>query len=159
MPTPTQNLKNIRLVITGDIREWMTKVKTLVSEGADIRVLDNYKGEGSIVKAYILSGVGTDRICEVSRFLFEQGVSPTPELFVDAVMQDASIANIVMKAANGSINVNTLDIYGESVHDWVLRNTIIGKYPVSIKYLISKGLRTSTNNISLDDIIRIKQRL
>jgi len=154
----TQKLKNIRLVIAGDVREWMTRVRTLVSEGADIRVLDNYKGEGSIVKAYILSGIDTDRLREVVRFLFEQGVSPTPDLFVDAFMKDTSIADLVMKAANNAINVNTLNIYGESSHDWVLRNTITGKYPEAIKYLISKGLRTSTKNISLDDVMKIMGR-
>lgn len=154
----TQKLKNIRLVIAGDVREWMTRVRTLVSEGADIHVLDNYKGEGSIVKAYILSGIDTDRLREVVRFLFEQGVSPTPDLFVDALMKDTSIADLVMKAANNAINVNTLNIYGESSHDWVLRNTITGKYPAAIKYLISKGLRTSTKNISLDDVMKIMGR-
>lgn len=154
----TQKLRNIRLVIAGDVREWMTKVRTLVSEGADIRVLDNYKGEGSIVKAYILSGIDTDRLRDVVRFLFEQGVSPTPDLFVDALMKDTSIADLVMKAANNAINVNTLDIYGESSHDWVLRNVITGKYPVAIKYLISKGLRTSTKSISLDDVMKVMGR-
>ena len=156
--TSKMSLKNIRLVVAGDIYKWMLKVKNLISEGADVSVLDNYNGEGSIVKTYILSGIDTDKLHEVSCFLFEQGVKPTPELFVDAVMKDTGLAEIVMKAANGAIDVNTLDFYGESSHDWVLCNTILGRYPETIKYLISKGLHTSTKNISIDDITRMKQR-
>ena len=78
MPTPTQTLKNIRLVISGDVRAWMTKVRTLVGEGADIHVLDNYKGDGSIVKAYMISGADVDTVLDVSRFLFGMGVRATP---------------------------------------------------------------------------------
>ena len=159
MATPTQKLKNIRLVIAGDIRAWMTKVTTLVSEGADIRVLDDYKGEGSIVKAYILSGIGLDALIGVTRFLFEQGVTPTPEVFVDALLNDTRVADVVMKAANGAINVNNINIYGESSHDWVLCNKLFNKNPEAIKYLISKGLHTSTKNISIDDIIRITSKI
>ena len=158
MPTPTQTLKNIRLVISGDVRAWMTKVRTLVGEGADIHVLDNYKGEGSIVKAYMLSGADVDTVLDVSRFLFGMGVRATPELFVDALLTNVRFADAVMKASNNSINVNTLDIYGESSNDWALRNTLFKKHPEAIKYLISAGLRTSTKNISLDDIIRIASK-
>ena len=158
MPTPTQTLKNIRLVIAGDIRAWMTKVRTLVDEGADIHVLDNYKGDGSIVKAYMLSSADENTIIDVSRFLFGMGVRATPELFVDALLTNVRFADVVMKASNNSINVNTLAIYGESSDDWVLRNTILKKHSDAIKYLISSGLRTSTKNISLDDIIRITTR-
>ena len=158
MPTPTQTLKNIRLVIAGDIRAWMTKVRTLVDEGADIHVLDNYKGDGSIVKAYMLSSADENTIIDVSRFLFGMGVRVTPELFVDALLTNVRFADVVMKASNNSINVNTLAIYGESSDDWVLRNTILKKHSDAIKYLISSGLRTSTKNISLDDIIRITTR-
>ena len=158
MPTPTQTLKNIRLVIAGDIRAWMTKVRTLVDEGADIHVLDNYKGDGSIVKAYMLSSADENTIIDVSRFLFGMGVRVTPELFVDALLTNVRFADVVMKASNNSINVNTLAIYGESSDDWVLRNTILKKHSDAIKYLISAGLRTSTKNISLDDIIRISSK-
>ena len=163
MPTPTQTLKNIRLVIAGDIRAWMTKVRTLVDEGADIHVLDNYKGDGSIVKAYMvkaymISGADVDNVLDVSRFLFGMGVRATPELFVDALLTNVRFADVVMKASNNSINVNTLAIYGESSDDWVLRNTILKKHSDAIKYLISSGLRTSTKNISLDDIIRISSK-
>ena len=158
MPTPTQTLKNIRLVIAGDIRAWMTKVRTLVDEGADIHVLDNYKGDGSIVKAYMLSSADENTIIDVSRFLFGMGVRATPELFVDALLTNVRFADVVMKASNNSINVNTLAIYGESSDDWVLRNTILKKHSDAIKYLISSGLRTSTKNISLDDIIRITSK-
>jgi len=158
MPTPTQTLKNIRLVIAGDIRAWMTKVRTLVDEGADIHVLDNYKGDGSIVKAYMLSSADENTIIDVSRFLFGMGVRVTPELFVDALLTNVRFADVVMKASNNSINVNTLAIYGESSDDWVLRNTILKKHSDAIKYLISSGLRTSTKNISLDDIIRISSK-
>ena len=158
MPTPTQTLKNIRLVIAGDIRAWMTKVRTLVDEGADIHVLDNYKGDGSIVKAYMLSGADVDTVLDVSRFLFGMGVRATPELFVDALLTNVRFADVVMKASNNSINVNTLAIYGESSDDWVLRNTILKKHSDAIKYLISSRLRTSTKNISLDDIIRISSK-
>ena len=158
MPTPTQTLKNIRLVIAGDIRAWMTKVRTLVDEGADIHVLDNYKGDGSIVKAYMLSSADENTIIDVSRFLFGMGVRVTPELFVDALLTNVRFADAVMKASNNSINVNTLAIYGESSDDWVLRNTILKKHSDAIKYLISSGLRTSTKNISLDDIIRITSK-
>ena len=158
MPTPTQTLKNIRLVIAGDIRAWMTKVRTLVDEGADIHVLDNYKGDGSIVKAYMISGADVDTVLDVSRFLFGMGVRVTPELFVDALLTNVRFADVVMKASNNSINVNTLAIYGESSDDWVLRNTILKKHSDAIKYLISSGLRTSTKNISLDDIIRISSK-
>ena len=158
MPTPTQTLKNIRLVIAGDIRAWMTKVRTLVDEGADIHVLDNYKGDGSIVNAYMLSSADENTIIDVSRFLFGMGVRATPELFVDALLTNVRFADVVMKASNNSINVNTLAIYGESSVDWVLRNTILKKHSDAIKYLISSGLRTSTKNISLDDIIRITTR-
>ena len=158
MPTPTQTLKNIRLVIAGDIRAWMTKVRTLVDEGADIHVLDNYKGDGSIVKAYMLSSADENTIIDVSRFLFGMGVRATPELFVDALLTNVRFADVVMKASNNSINVNTLAIYGESSDDWVLRNTILKKHSDAIKYLISSGLRTSTKNISLDDIIRISSK-
>jgi len=158
MPTPTQTLKNIRLVIAGDIRAWMTKVRTLVDEGADIHVLDNYKGDGSIVKAYMLSSADENTIIDVSRFLFGMGVRVTPELFVDALLTNVRFADVVMKASNNSINVNTLAIYGESSDDWVLRNTILKKHSDAIKYLISSGLRTSTKNISLDDIIRITSK-
>ena len=158
MPTPTQTLKNIRLVIAGDIRAWMTKVRTLVDEGADIHVLDNYKGDGSIVKAYMLSSADENTIIDVSRFLFGMGVRATPELFVDALLTNVRFADVVMKASNNSINVNTLAIYGESSDDWVLRNTILKKHSDAIKYLISSRLRTSTKNISLDDIIRISSK-
>ena len=158
MPTPTQTLKNIRLVIAGDIRAWMTKVRTLVDEGADIHVLDNYKGDGSIVKAYMLSSADENTIIDVSRFLFGMGVRATPELFVDALLTNVRFADVVMKASNNSINVNTLAIYGESSDDWVLRNSILKKHSDAIKYLISSGLRTSTKNISLDDIIRISSK-
>ena len=158
MPTPTQTLKNIRLVIAGDIRAWMTKVRTLVDEGADIHVLDNYKGDGSIVKAYMLSSADENTIIDVSRFLFGMGVRVTPELFVDALLTNVRFADVVMKASNNSINVNTLAIYGESSDDWVLRNTILKKHSDAIKYLISSRLRTSTKNISLDDIIRISSK-
>ena len=158
MPTPTQTLKNIRLVISGDIRAWMTKVRTLVDEGADIHVLDNYKGDGSIVNAYMLSSADENTIIDVSRFLFGMGVRATPELFVDALLKNVRFADVVMKASNNSINVNTLAIYGESSDDWVLRNTILKKHSDAIKYLISSGLRTSTKNISLDDIIRISSK-
>ena len=158
MPTPTQTLKNIRLVIAGDIRAWMTKVRTLVDEGADIHVLDNYKGDGSIVKAYMLSSADENTIIDVSRFLFGMGVRATPELFVDALLTNVRFADVVMKASNNSINVNTLAIYGESSDDWVLRNTILKKHSDAIKYLISSRLRTSTKNISLDDIIRIASK-
>ena len=158
MPTPTQTLKNIRLVISGDIRAWMTKVRTLVDEGADIHVLDNYKGDGSIVNAYMLSSADENTIIDVSRFLFGMGVRATPELFVDALLKNVRFADVVMKASNNSINVNTLAIYGESSDDWVLRNTILKKHSDAIKYLISAGLRTSTKNISLDDIIRISSK-
>ena len=158
MPTPTQTLKNIRLVISGDVRAWMTKVRTLVDEGADIHVLDNYKGDGSIVKAYMLSSADENTIIDVSRFLFGMGVRVTPELFVDALLTNVRFADVVMKASNNSINVNTLAIYGESSDDWVLRNTILKKHSDAIKYLISSGLRTSTKNISLDDIIRITSK-
>lgn len=158
MAAPTQRLKNVGICHRGDIRAWINSVQTLLDEGADIHVLDTYdRGgyEGSIASAYIMSGISPYSLRIVLEFLFEHGLTPTPQVFADALFYDAKSADIIMKASNNTIDVNTLDIYGQTAHEFFLQNTLHKKYTDATKCLISHGLRTDAKIISLDDIIRI----
>lgn len=161
MQNPTQQLKNIRLVIKGDINKWLTKVSDLVEAGADIRVLDDYKGRGSIVTAYALSGIDSHNLCNIARTMFTLGVLPTVQVFVDCLIaaQSNDAAEVVFEAAqrmNMPVDVNKLIIYNLPVQEWVATDLIRNKYTSHIvTYLMNKGLTTSTKTFSIDDIAKI----
>lgn len=166
MQTPTQQLQNIRLVMKGDIDKWLEKVKRLVDAGADVRVLDNYKGEGSIISKYIAYGDIQSYVKrKIASELFAIGVAPTPRIFVDCLMihDGFSVADVVLDAAarlNRPINMNDLDFYGIPVHEWVARSVIKKRLlrKTTVDYLISKGLRTNAKIFSIDDIISMADK-
>lgn len=160
---PTKELKNIRMVIKGDTTKWLKKVKTLVDNGADPHVLDDYKGNGSIICEYLKSDIDEESLCKICKFLFDQGLTPTSQIFVDCLYSNhLNVADIVLLAArnaNITIDVNKLDMYGIAVHEWTALALIKKKagslqYDI-VKYLKSKGLNTSTKNFSIDDIMNI----
>lgn len=156
-PTPTQQLQKIRLMC--DVDKWMAKVTNLIALGADPRVLDNYKGQGkSIIKCYILHLHKAPELVRVVKFLLGMGVTPSNEVFVSCFSlvsyYSCELAELVMEASGNTIDVNELDFDGVPTNIYVMRLAINHHYDDdAIKYLISKGLRTNTNSISIDDII------
>lgn len=158
MPTPTQQLKNIRLVVKGDTRKWLSKVKDLVDEGADINVLLNYKGD-NIVSEYLLRGLEESSLCRLSKSLFDFGLVPNQKMFVDCVMRNAyEAADVVFEEAKRMhvpINVNTLTFYKLPVDSWVTLEIIKQNGKTQrVKYLISKGF-VCTKKFSLDEILTL----
>lgn len=161
--TPTQQLQKIRMSLK-DTRKWMKKVTDLIALGADPLVLDNYTGwmsgmpAMSIIKCYILAGIGAGELMALVKFLLDIGVTPTNEVFVSCFNLDSyygpQVAELVMVASGNTIDVNELDFYGVPASTWAMRVLIKrGRYDDSVKYLMSKGLRTDTKNISIDDIL------
>jgi len=156
MSTPTQQLKNIRLVISGDIYAWMKKVDNLIEQGADPKVLDITRDGYSIITSYVISGMQDSALFKVVKFLLEKGVSPTNEVFVSCLMHSPDLAELVMVASGNSIAVNTLDIYGTPVHTWVMQDIFKNKRRTTqVKYLISKGLQTNAKAISIEDLLAL----
>ena len=164
----TKKLKSIRLVISGDITPWMNKVRDMIANGADVRVLDNYKGNGSIINAFLSSEMGTGddtaRLKIIIKFLFEQGVAPTPEVFANCLWHSTDVAEVVMRASGNTINVNTLTIYDVPIHTWVVRRlfskeiTTAYNMKETLKYLKTKGFNTSQKTMSIDDIQEIQSK-
>lgn len=166
--TLTQQLKNIRLVHKGDVDKFLHNVKSLVEAGADVRVLNDYRKGESIVSEYVLTARDTNIavLCRVAKALFDLGVAATPRVFLDCLFttNDSILADIVLKAAEDNhqpIDINTLNIYGTPVIDWVGKEIITQgvKYISIIIYLKKKGLRTNEKKYSIDDIQKIQNRI
>jgi len=152
-PLPTQQLRNIRLVISGDIRPWMTKVADLITRGADPKVLDDLRGEGSIISFLLYSGMSTTKLDVVVPFLLAQGVTASPSLFINCLYRyEHFVYAEMVLAAIPMFDVNELVIDDLPIHIWVLKH--FARFPATVKFLKSKGLRVDQPMFSIDDIIK-----
>jgi hypothetical protein len=154
MTTPTQQLRSIRLVIVGDIRPWMTKVADLITRGADPKVLDDWRGEGSIISFLLYSGMCTAKLDVVVPFLLAQGVTASPSLFINCLYryEHFAYAEMVVAASIPAFDVNDLVIDDVPIHNWVLKH--FARFPATVKFLKSKGLRVDQPMFSINDIIK-----
>lgn len=149
--TPTQQLQKIRIDLN-NVDRWMSKVTGLIALGADVGVLDTYNGE-SIISCYVATGIDQNQLMRVVMFLLDIGVMPSAAVFVSCLNTSIALAELVMIASGNTIDVNELDFYGVPASRWAMHVIIKRRHDPSVKYLISKGLRTDTKYISIDDII------
>jgi hypothetical protein len=151
--TPSTKLKKIKMVIRGNINRWIKKVGNLIEQGADPKVLDNYRDNNSIITEYVLSDIDTDSLYTVIEYLLKVGVTPTNEVFVACLIHHPRHAALVMKASGNNINVNNLEIYDTPVHIWVAKEIIKNKKPTTqVQYLMLNGLKTTVNKLSINDL-------
>jgi len=154
--TASEKLRKINVCHSGNIYTWIEKVTALINEGADPRVLDSYFEGNSIITEYLLAGRDKDSLYTVVKYLLAIGVTPTNEVFINCMMNNIELAELVMVASNNTIDVNILDIYGMHVHTWVVKELVSNRRKTSlITYLISKGLRTDAISFSIDNILAL----
>lgn len=164
MEGPTQKLKNVRMVVKGDTKAWTQKVAALIAQGANPRVLDTYKTEQSIITHFIMSDLDAMSLPFVVKFLLDQGVTPSEQVFVDCLFKSTELADLVMDAythATGNpINVNNLNIYGTPIQDWAAKEILKNKGMThTVKYLVSKGLNTTAKTFSINDLEALLKNL
>lgn len=160
MTTPSAKLKSIRMVVKGDVKAWTQKVADLISQGANPRVLDTYRNDQSIIEHYLMSAIDENSLHFVVKFLLDVGVTPSHKIFLDCAMKSSELADLVIDAYSRAMgdpphlyNVNDLDYYGEPIKTWVIKDILKNRsHTRVVKYLISKGLVTTTKDFSISDI-------